>query len=489
MLFNSIEFASFFAVVLAIYWMLYEWVMVRNAILLVASIYFYGRFHYTFPIYLLFLISVAYFSGLLISNQHDKAKKSGLLAAGICLLSFGLLYIKYSGLILSGIPGLSGWQSSALHILVPLGISYYTFSSIGYITDVYRGDIAPEKNFITYAAYISFFPHILSGPIPSAITVLPQFKVNQKLTLDRINQSIGEILWGLFKKMVVSDNIASAVSYCFKQNQDLNGSTLFLGAILFTIQVYADFSGYSDIAKGLAGLLGIEITQNFHHPFSSKSVTEFWRRWHISLTTWFYTYIFNPMVDSLRFLGNPSIIIALVVTFCLSGLWHGASWTYIIYGFVNSMVLVYEFFTRKQRKKMFKKIPLRLNHLLSNLLTMIFICFLLIFFRANTISDAFSIFSHVLSPGIFTVPASYILKYFLWTIPLIVVEWIQKDGNYTMDMAQWSLSDKKPWNIISEPVKKKMALGIKVIIYTLLVVAIMVFSKKQNMAEYYYFKF
>ena len=489
MLFNSTAFAIFFTVVFVIYWLLHRWRAYQNLALLIGSLFFYYQFHYSFPLYLLALITIGYIFGMQIGKAPDPKKKKTLFIIGACLLSFGLVYLKYSDLLLSGIPILSTWKSSALGILIPIGISYYTFSSIGYITDVYRGDIEPEGDYVTYAAYISFFPHILSGPIPTATVVLPQFKEKSRLTAEKIDQSVGEIVWGLFKKMVVSDNIGTAVSYCFRQSHDLNGSTLLLGSILFTIQVYADFSGYSDIARGLAGLLGIEIPQNFKIPFSSRSVTEFWRRWHISLTTWFYTYIFNPLVDSLRFLGNSSIVIALIFTFCLSGLWHGADWKFVIYGLINSLVLVYEFFTRKQRKKLFKKVPVFINNWLSNILTMLFICFLLIFFRANSINDAFYIISRVVSGSVLSAPVQYIVKYFAWTIPLILVEYLQKGGEYTWDMAHWGIGEKAPWNTMSEGKKKARGLAIKALIYSIIVMAIVLYAKKQNMAEYYYFKF
>ena len=365
----------------------------------------------------------------------------------------------------------------------------YTFSTLGYITDVYRKKISAEKNLLTYATYISFFPHLLSGPIPSAQTILPQFNKRATVYTSTIDEAVGEIIWGLFKKMVVADNIAMAVSYCFSQYQELNGSTLIIGVALFGIQLYADFSGYSSIAKGLAGLLGIELLQNFQLPFSSKSITEYWRRWHISLTNWLYEYIFNPIVVTYRNGGMWTISFGLVLTFLISGFWHGAGWQFVVWGLLHGIVMVYEAVTRKQRKKLSKQMPLFIYNFCSRLFVLLFLCFSWVFFRAGSIQEAVTILNRICSKSIMTAPMQYITKYTVWCVPLIIIEWLQRKGAYTMDTRQWLIPESISGNALSAQKATKINYAIKACMYVALCTLIFLLSKKQNIVEYYYFKF
>ena len=483
MLFNTKEFALFFAIVLAVYWLLFKWRTLQNIVLLVASMYFYAQLHYSFPIYLSALILISYSFAVAVERNENPGQRKALLVAGLCVISAGLVYTKYSTLFFSNIKGLERWQASALHILVPVGISFYTFSTLGYLTDVYRRKINAERNLLTYATYISFFPHLLSGPIPSAQTILPQFSAPARVTVAGIDESIGEIVWGLFKKMVIADNISLAVSYCFAQYHELAGSTLFIGVFLFGVQLYADFSGYSSMAKGFAGLLGIELIQNFNLPFSSKSLTEYWRRWHISLTNWFYEYIFNPTVVTCRNWGKGAIVFALMLTFFISGFWHGAGWQFVIWGLLHGIIMSYEALTSKQRKKLSKQRPF-LYSLVSHMFVLLFLCFAWVFFRAASVHDAFAILSRIGSAGIITAPEQYVVKYIVWCLPLFIVEWIQRKGTYTMDMAQWRIGA-----ALSSRKAKQVNTAIKICLYLLVCLAIFFFYKKQNAAEYYYFKF
>ncbi len=483
MLFNTKEFALFFCVVLSLYWLLFKWHTLQKITLLAASMYFYAHLHYSFPIYLSALIIISYSFAVAIEKNENQLQRKALLVTGLCIISAGLVYTKYSTLFFSNIKGLEHWQASALHILVPVGISFYTFSTLGYLTDVYRRKINAERNLLTYASYISFFPHLLSGPIPAAQTILPQFSTKATVTISGIDESIGEIVWGLFKKMVVADNISLAVSYCFAQYHELAGSTLFIGVVLFGVQLYADFSGYSSMAKGFAGLLGIELVQNFNLPFSSKSLTEYWRRWHISLTNWFYEYIFNPTIVACRDWGKGAVVFALMLTFFISGFWHGAGWQFVIWGLLHGIVMSYEALTSKRRKKLSKKRPF-LYGLVSHVFVLLFLCFAWVFFRAANVHDAFAILSRIGSAGIITAPEEYVVKYIPWCIPLFVVEWLQRKGTYTMDMQQWHIGE-----TLSSRHAKQINMAVKICLYTLVCVAIFFFYKKQNTAEYYYFKF
>ncbi len=489
MLFNTQGFALFFAIILACYWLLFKWRHLQNLVLLGGSMYFYAQLHYSFPIYLSAIIIASYLFAALIDKTDNQVQRKTLLVIGLCIISAGLVYTKYSGLFFNGVKGLEQWQASVLHILTPVGISFYTFSTLGYITDVYRRKISAEKNLLTYATYISFFPHLLSGPIPSAATILPQFSKKATVSLSYIDESIGEIVWGLFKKMVVADNISLAVSFCFSQYQDLNGSTLFIGVMLFGIQLYADFSGYSSIARGLAGLLGIELIQNFRLPFSSKSVTEYWRRWHISLTNWFYEYIYNPLVVTFRHLDRWSIVLSLMITFFISGLWHGAGWQFVVWGLLHGVAMVYEALTRKRRKQLSKKVPSFIYNVCSNIFVLLFLGFSWVFFRAASVGDAIHILSRIFSTSILSSPTQYVAKYITWCLPLIAIEWIQRNGEYSMDMQQWRIPERITGNTMSPQRAVWINYSIKVCLYLLVCIGIYLFYKKQDAAEYYYFKF
>lgn len=490
MLFNTIEFGIFFAIVLALYWVLYKNRHAQNLILLAASMLFYAQLHYSFPVYLLALVSVSFLFGKMIGQQENEKKRKRWLVAGVCVLSAGLIYTKYSGFVLGNIKGLEQWQSSALHILVPVGISFYTFAVLGYILDVYYESIEPERNFLAYATYISFFPQLLSGPIPSAATILPQFKRKPTLSVNAVAEGVGEFLWGLFKKMVVADNLSMAVSFCFSSNnEDLSGSSLFIGAALFGVTIYADFSGYSGMARGCAKLLGIDIVQNFNMPLFSTSVSEYWRRWHISLTTWLNAYIYNPIVFGLKQWRKWGVIAGVFITFLISGIWHGAGWQFIVFGVVNGLAIIYEILTRDARQRMFGRLPVWLNSLLSNFFVLVFMLISWIFFRAESVAQAMNIIGRICSGSLFSMPDSFVLQYVKWCVPLIVIEWVQRKGSYAMDVLQWLPTKVTRKDRTGNKKTQRLHILIKIVLYCLLSVSIFVFCKKVNMAEYYYFKF
>ncbi len=489
MVFNSEQFAIFFAIIFVVYWSLFKYRLAQNLVLVVGSFYFYSFFHYSFPIYLGCLILATYLFGLWIQRTEDEVKRKILQYLSLFVLSFGLIYLKYSGLLIGSISGLSGWQASALHLLVPVGISFYTFSSIGYILDVYRGKIDAERNLVTFAAYLSCFPYLLIGPIPAARTVLPQFRQPSKLTLQGIDQSVGEILWGLFKKIVVADNISLGVNYCFAHQSELQGSSLLLGVVLFYFYLYADFSGYSDMARGLARLLGFDIARNFNSPFTARSITEFWRKWHISLTNWFYEYVFNPIVIGLRNWGRFSIAAAILLTFGLSGIWHGADWKFGVWGLLHSFAMIYEYYTADQREKFFSKMPWFLSGFIGIFFTLGYAILAETFFRADSISEGLEINRKILSMGLFTTPVSFSVKYLKWCAPLLIVEIIQQKGTYVFDMEQWGLSRFAGKLTKSAKNINFVTLIIKSLLYIILCYCIWLFYKRMNMAEYYYFKF
>ena len=489
LMFNSQEFGIFFLIVMAVYWLCYKMRIAQNFVLLASSLIFYSFFHYSFVIYLAGMICVTYVSAIAIERTEHEGWRRVLQYLSLVVLCFGLVYLKYSGLIIGNIKGLSQWQSSALHLLVPVGISFYTFSCVGYVLDVYRGKIEAERNLITFAAYASCFTYLLIGPIPAARTVLPQFRKPSRLTLDGFDQSIGEILWGLFKKIVVADNISLGVNYCFSHQSELQGSSVLLGVVLFYFYLYADFSGYSDMMRGFSRLLGIEIVRNFNSPFTATSITEFWRKWHISLTNWFYEYVFNPFVIVFRNLGSYSIALAILFTFGLSGIWHGADWKFGVWGLLHSVAMIYEYYTADAREKVFSKMPLFVKNFIGIFFTLGYAILAETFFRADSIQQGIEMNRKILSAGLFTAPVSFSMRYLKWCVPLLVVEIIQRKGSYTFDLEQWGLKKRIANWTANERLIKTINIFIKILLYLILCYCTWLFYKRMNMAEYYYFKF
>ncbi|GAA4463049.1 MBOAT family protein [Nemorincola caseinilytica] len=418
------------------------------------------------------MITVGYLFARAIEKQENQSTRKAILTVGIVILGFGLTYIKYSGLILGNITGLQQWQASALHILVPLGISYYTFSSIGYIVDVYRRRLPAERNFITYSSYISFFPHLLSGPIPSSVNVLPQFSKITIPDLAKIEHSAGEIIWGLFKKMVLAAHAEKVVNYCYASYDDQNGSTLFLGVMLFNLYLYADFSAYSDIARGVGRLMGIELTQNFKMPFFSRNPGEFWRRWHTSLRKWMLDYLYLPLGGNRG--GKLQYIMAIVFIFSFSGLWHGANMTFVCWGLLNGIYFIPYILTDSMTR--YKDIA-GAGRLLPSLKEtgQIAFTFLLttlsrIFFRAPNMTVVNGLVTKIFSVSIFAAPIKIVWTKVIMFVPMLAFEWVQREKLYVLQLSRTNAY-------------------IRVAGYLAVIVLTWLLHKEQNASEYYYFKF
>lgn len=474
MIFASWTFASFFAVVFTLYWLISRYRQLQNGVLLISSMYFYGWLHFTFPLYLLALIAVGYFFAIGISKKERPSPRKRTLVAGICIAASLLFYLKYIPFLLSGINSIAHGApgASVLNILVPVGISFYTLSTIGYLTDVFRRKVAPEENFITYAAYISFFPHLLAGPIPTATKVLPQFREHSFLSWDKIEQSAAEILWGLFKKLVVADNLSRAVEYCFRNYERLEGSTLLVGVTLFSFQIYADFSGYSDIARGLARLLGIDLVQNFRLPFFSRNPREYWQRWHTSLRKWLIDYIYIPMGGNKG--GQAHYIIVLLFTFAFSGIWHEATWTFLCWGLINGVLFLPYIFSGTLKRyddqpAMGKLFP-GLKTAFHIFLTFNLVNLTRVFFRSPDIATAEAYYRRLFSASLFTVPVAFVSQYLKWCLPLLLIEWAQRGEEFVGRIPS------KNWLI-------------RFAGFVLLTCCIVAFSRKTDFREYYYFKF
>ncbi|MCI1930070.1 MAG: MBOAT family protein [Clostridia bacterium] len=372
--------------------------------LLIASYYFYMCWKPTLIVLIVFLTFVNYCASWLIYKAHEKRKKKSILI--VCLIiNFGLLFIfKYFNFAVDSIYSVLGllglhYNVPEFDIILPMGISFYTFQAAAYTIDVYREDVKPVKNYVVFSLFITFFPQLVAGPIERSKNLIKQFYKKHRFYMENVLAGLEIMLWGYFKKVVIADRIAVAVNTVFNNCEYYSGLYLVIAMILFTFQIYCDFSGYSDIAKGSARVLGFDLMTNFDRPFMSKSIKEFWRRWHISLSTWFLDYVYIPLG------GNRCSRIKkyrnLFITFLVSGMWHGASWTFIIWGALHGVFQIIGDMTRGIRERISHALHFDVGFfgfvsaVCSILITFMLVAVAFVFFRANTIQDAFYIFSHM----------------------------------------------------------------------------------------------
>ena len=338
MLFNSIHFLLFFPSVLGVYFLLpYRW---RNLWLLLASYYFYGAWKPAYAFLLLGTTCFDYFAAQAISHRKHSFYKRLVFIISLSVNIGVLFYFKYL-LFFSDLSGINFKNFSPEELVLPLGISFYTFQSISYVTDVYRGKLSPEKNFVTYALFVVFFPQLVAGPIERAGHLIAQLKQKTDFDFLRLNSGLRRLAWGMFKKVVIADRLALLVDPVFESPENFNSLVLWAAAFAFTFQILADFSGYTDIAIGAARCFGINLLENFSSPFTAVSFSDFWRKWHISLNTWFRDYVYHPMGGNKK--GKFNTALFLMITFLLSGLWHGAALTFIFFGFIHGLILIAEF--------------------------------------------------------------------------------------------------------------------------------------------------
>ena len=397
MLFNSFEFLIFFPVVTILFFLLphkFRWLH-----LLVASCVFYM---YLIPVYiliLLFTIIIDYIAGIVIENATGGKRKAFLvlsLVANIGILAF----FKYYNFFAENINALfhaahSTASIDLLKIVLPIGLSFHTFQAMSYTIEIYRGEQKAEKHFGIYALYVMFYPQLVAGPIERPQNILHQFHERKHFNYEEAKEGMKMILWGFFKKLVIADRLAVIVNNVYQEPAKFQGLPLAIAIVFFSFQLYCDFSGYSDIALGTAKVMGYDLMNNFNRPFASKSITELWRRWHISLSTWFNDYLFTPTITALRDWGKTAIAFGILLTFFLCGFWHGAAWKFVIFGLLQGIAIVFEFYTRKKRKKLFGKLPDKINGWLSILLTFSYFACTCVFFRARDVKEAFYILSHL----------------------------------------------------------------------------------------------
>ncbi len=361
--------------------------------LLLASYYFYMNWKPIYAVLILTSTVLTYVCGLLVEKYTNNRRKQKTALTISLLLNFGILFVfKYFNFINDSIFSLFTdhgihWTIPNLDILLPVGISFYTFQAVGYSIDVYRGTIKAERNFTTYALFVSFFPQLVAGPIERASNLLPQFYVKHPFDADNIAEGIKQMIWGFFMKLCVADVLSAYVDAVYNNVANHNGTSMLLATVLFAFQIYCDFAGYSNIAIGAARIMGFRLMENFRQPYLSSSIKEFWKRWHISLSTWFMDYVYIPLGGNRVKLSRH--LINLMITFLVSGLWHGANWTFVCWGALHGAYIVAETLFRKIKSD--NKDKSGISKLFDTVACFGLVCFAWIFFRANTIGDAFII--------------------------------------------------------------------------------------------------
>jgi D-alanyl-lipoteichoic acid acyltransferase DltB (MBOAT superfamily) len=440
MLFNSIEYAIFLPIVFILYWFVFQKNLeAQNIFIVIVSYIFYGWWDWRFLSLIIFSSVVDYFVGLGLLKTENGTKRKILLYTSL-ITNLGLLGVfKYYNFFIDSLmnaaPGLTFLLSErTLNIVLPVGISFYTFQTLSYTIDVYRKKLKPTKDFFSFFAYVSFFPQLVAGPIERATNLLPQFQKRRSFNYDKAQDGLRQILWGLFKKIVIADNAAIQVNYIFNNYESLSGSMLLLGVFYFAFQIYCDFSGYSDIAIGSARLFGFDLMRNFAYPYFSRDIAEFWRRWHISLSTWFRDYLYIPLGGSKGSLWNSLWNVLLVFT--VSGFWHGANWTFIVWGFLNGLYFIPLMLAGKNRNNLDtvaqNSILPSLKEIFQISVTFFITLIAWVFFRAENVSQAFNYLGHMFSASLFTIPQRR------ETIPLIliliVVEWIQRKKQHGLEI-------------------------------------------------------
>ncbi|AXT59931.1 MBOAT family protein [Aquimarina sp. AD10] len=395
MLFNSFDFFFFLPIVFILYWFVaYKSIKFQNIILLIASYVFYGWWDWRFLSLIALSTLIDYTAGLKIHESKDSSTKKKWLWLSI-IFNLGMLgFFKYynffidSWIDLCASLGYAIESSWTLQVILPVGISFYTFQTLSYSIDIYKGKLKPTSNFIAFATFVSFFPQLVAGPIERATNLIPQFLTTRKFTYKTFSYGIKLMIWGFFLKLVVADRAAIYVNAVYNNIDNHDGLSFIAATVLFAFQIYGDFAGYSLIAIGTSKLFGFDLMTNFKRPYFSTSVSEFWTRWHISLSTWFRDYLYIPLGGNR--VKKPRWLFNLFITFLISGLWHGANWTFVVWGGLNGVYLILEvLFLKKKRKG-----------ILNIGITFILINFAWIFFRANTINDAFFIIKRICTvPG------------------------------------------------------------------------------------------
>lgn len=454
MLFNSLDFAIFLPIVFILYWLLKRNLKVQNFLIVVASYVFYGWWDWRFLSLIIFSSIVDYSVGIALDKSDRKRTRRILLMTSI-LVNIGFLgFFKYFNFFTDSFTdafSFFGYQfkSQSLNIILPVGISFYTFQTLSYSIDVFRRKMKPTRNIVAFFAFVSFFPQLVAGPIERATNLLPQFYTKRKFDYAQAVDGVRQILWGLFKKIVIADNAAAFANDIFANSADYNGSTLLLGAFFFAFQIYGDFSGYSDIAIGTARLFGFNLMRNFAFPYFSRDIAEFWRRWHISLSTWFRDYVYIPLGGSK--VKKWAVIRNIFIIFIVSGFWHGANWTFIVWGLLNALYFIPLMLTKQNRSNLNdvaegKLLP-NLREFIQINVTFLLTTLAWIFFRADSITHAFDYLGGIFSMSLFSLPETRPKFLFILIFLFLAVEWFQRNKQHALEfdtiripkMARWTI--------------------------------------------------
>lgn len=454
MLFNSIGFVIFLPVVFLLYWFLTNKnLKLQNILLLLSSYFFYACWDWRFLFLLMFSTLLDYFTGLKMQDANNQKRKRFWFWLSVAVnLGFLGIFKYYNFFAESFAETISyvGLQVNpwTLKVILPVGISFYTFHGLSYVIDIYKGKIKAESNVVDYAVFVSFFPLLVAGPIERATHLLPQIKKRRTFDYTKAVDGLKQILWGLFKKIVIADNCAEFANQIFNNSADQSGSNLALGAIFFAFQIYGDFSGYSDIAIGTARLFGIDLLRNFAFPYFSRDIAEFWRRWHISLSSWFKDYLYIPLGGSKG--GNWMRIRNTFIIFIVSGFWHGANWTFIVWGALNALFILPSIIMKTNRNNLETVAQGNLlptvKEFFQMTITFTLAVFAWIFFRAENITHALSYISGIFSKSLFSIPTITphfpVLIIIILIIIFTIIEWLGREQQYAIAMlgTKWKSS-------------------------------------------------
>ncbi|MDO7136433.1 MBOAT family O-acyltransferase [Algibacter lectus] len=453
MLFNSFEYLLFLPTVFLLYWFVFNKnLRLQNAFLLVISYFFYGLWDWRFLSLIIFSSIIDFYCGNAIAAAYKQVSKKMWLTISM-LVNLGFLGIfKYYNFFAKEFAEAClsfGLEIDALtlDIILPVGISFYTFQTMSYTIDVYREKLKPSKDIIAFFAFVSFFPQLVAGPIERATNLLPQFYTKRNFDYKKAVDGLRQILWGLFKKIVVADNCAEVVNHIFENQTDINASGLFVGAIFFAFQIYGDFSGYSDIAIGTSRLFGFNLMQNFAFPYFSRDIAEFWRRWHMSLSTWFRDYVYIPLGGSRG--GTWMKIRNTFIIFLVSGFWHGANWTFLIWGLLNAIYFLPIMLLNKNRINTDTvaqgKYLFNIKEFFQLSLTFFLIIIAWVFFRAASVTEAVQYIGSMFSASLFQFPSADI-KPFLYILILVIIEWFQREKQHGLVLDNVKLAPVR-WSI------------------------------------------
>ncbi|WP_103866076.1 MBOAT family protein [Aquimarina sp. I32.4] len=483
MLFNSVEFALFLPIVFTIYWLINNKnLAVQNTLLLFASYFFYAWWDWRFLFLIVFSSMVDYLVGIKLLKENDRRKRKVLLLISVFVNISFLFFFKYFNFFSESFAKAftifgSSIEVSRLNLILPVGISFYTFQTLSYTIDVYKRRIKPTKDPIAFFTFVSFFPQLVAGPIERASNLLPQFYKKRTFEYHKMVDGMRQILWGLLKKIVIADNCAIYANEIFGNYESYSGSVLLMGAVFFTFQIYGDFSGYSDIAIGTSRLFGIRLKQNFAFPYFSRNMAEFWKRWHISLSTWFRDYVYIPLGGSYK--NKLNQVRNVFIVFLLSGFWHGANWTFIFWGAINACWFLPTILFKRKKKspdiiavgKLFPSI----REFFQMIITFFLIVLSWIFFRAETIGDAVNYVGKIFSSSILTFPNILTVSMLINILVIflfVVVEWFKRNKLHGLDFKKSKKRKPLRWSI-----------------YYIVILMIYFFGNFQNNIEFIYFQF